>query len=138
MIWWRILWPFDLNFDVIVEFEVLDGLSIEFKRIWTNKSEPCEGVVPHWNSMPPPELTADTPILDVVHPVHVHFLPVLGTKLNLVALDSLDRALRLRMTQEPLLGQHRFNRDAFALAVSDAVFVRLGLEQQTVFFQFLH
>ena len=50
--------------------------------------------IPCRNAMPPPELAADAPGLDVAHPLVIRLRPVLGHELRLAALDGGNRRLR--------------------------------------------
>jgi len=79
--------------------------------------------------MPPPELTADAPVLDVFHPVEVGLLPALGTEGDLVLGHGIGRFRYAGITQEPLHGNARFDRDIGAFGVTDGVLVFLDLHE---------
>ena len=74
--------------------------------------------------MAPPELARDAPVLDVVHPLVVGVDPLLGEELDLAGFDDADRfagdrfavAPRLGHRDEPLVGEHRLDDLASALA----------------------
>ena len=67
-------------------------------------------VVPGWNTMPPPELPTDTPVLDVVHPVEVSLRPVFRDETNRTTFDSLNGWLGERLNfHVPLISQVRFD-----------------------------
>ena len=60
--------------------------------------------------MAPPELPADAPVLDVVHPFVVSLRPVFGHETNRATLDSFDSRFRKRLNfHVPLIGQIRFD-----------------------------
>src|SRR3972149_9304377 len=65
---------------------------------------------PHWNAMPPPQLAADAPVLDVlpIHPVEVHFLETLWNDLDLSVLHCHIRFFGQRLNLHvPLCRDHR-------------------------------
>ena len=87
--------------------------------------------IPHRNAMPPPELAADAPVLDVLQPVVVNLRPALGMKTaSRRSATHRARFLHARILQEPLLAQARLDRHIGALAEADVVLVRLFLRQQ--------
>ena len=74
------------------------------------------------NAMPPPELTGNAPILDVLHPVEVDLRPAVRDELHLAGLDRGDRGLGERLhLDEPLLGETRLDDLVAAVAVPDLV-----------------
>ena len=91
--------------------------------------------------MAPPELAADAPVLDVVHPLLVGVDPVLGHKAHLARLHSINRFLRdalagrvlgadLVHRHKPLVGQHRLDHLAGAGAARHHQLVFLDLHHQ--------
>ena len=103
-------------------------------------------VVPSGYLVAPPELAADAPIGDVVHPLVVGVDPVLGHKLHLARLHRVNRFLRdafaggvlradLVHGDKPLVGQHGFHHLAGAGTNGQHHFVRLDLQHQTHGFQ---
>ena len=103
-------------------------------------------VVPSGNLVAPPELAADTPIGDVVHPLVVGVDPVLWHKLHFARLHRINGFLRnafacgvLRADvvhgHKPLVGQHGFHHLAGASANRQHHFVRFDLQHQTHGFQ---
>ena len=63
------------------------------------------------NSVAPPELSGNTPVLDVVCPVEICFFHTFGNKLNLAFLYSLNCGLdKLIHLNEPLLFYEGFYR----------------------------
>src|SRR5207244_439924 len=51
-----------------------------------------DSLVPHRHAMPPPELPADAPVFDVVHPVQVGLGPALRMKSDPAFLHRFDRS----------------------------------------------
>src|SRR4051794_27102694 len=81
--------------------------------------------IPRRDPMSPPDLPADAPVPDVLQPLRVHSFPM-GRKETdqMIAHDS-ERLFCLRITQEPLFADSRFNRDFASIAKPNVVFVRL-------------
>src|SRR5690554_7558236 len=50
-------------------------------------------VIPGWNTMAPPQLAADAPVLNVTHPTEIHVLVLLGYKLNKAVFYGSNRRL---------------------------------------------
>ena len=94
--------------------------------------------VPGRDLVAPPELAADAPVLDVVHPVVVGVDPLLGHEAHLAAGHRVDRlggdalavATRLGHGDEPLLREHRLDDLAGAFAARHDQAVLLRLDQQ--------
>ena len=81
--------------------------------------------------MPPPELAADAPVLDVVHPVEIRLRPVLRYELDLASLDGLDCGLRQRVDLHvPLIGQVGLDNRVRAIAARDLDRIVLDLLEQ--------
>ena len=56
------------------------------------------------NPVPPPELTGNTPVLNVFHPVEIDFRPALGDELHFAGLDRFNGGFGERLhLHEPLL-----------------------------------
>ena len=96
--------------------------------------------------MAPPQLAADAPVLDVIHPLVVGIDPVLGVEGHGAALNRIDRLGRDALTRgvvvgdaghghEPLVGQHGLDHLACSGANREHEFVRLDLDQKTLCFQ---
>ena len=78
--------------------------------------------------MPPPELPADAPRLDVLHPVEEGLLPRLRHDLDPARSHRLDRGLGQRRGVDiPLVGQPRLDHHARAVAVWRLDRPRLGV-----------
>ena len=92
--------------------------------------------------MAPPELAADAPVLNVLEPVVVDLFPALREETDQAtstlcfgASDGIASLNGLRIFQEPLLAQTRFDGDIGALAEADIVLVRLFIGEEPEFFQ---
>ncbi len=81
--------------------------------------------------MAPPELARDAPRLYVAHPLVVRFRPILRHELGAAIFYRRDRRLRqLTRINVPLIGQHRLDHDAGAVAERLLDFLILDLKQQ--------
>ena len=88
-------------------------------------------VVPCRDAVTPPQLTGDTPVLNVAHPGEVHVFVLLRHELNVAVLDRFNRRFSQHVgTYVPLIGEHRFDNDAAAVAVWYGQIVRFNLVQQ--------
>ena len=105
-------------------------------------------VIPSGYLVAPPELAADAPIGDVVHPLVVGVDPVLRHKLHFARLHRVDGFLRNAFTggvlradlvhgDKPLVGQHGLHHLAGAGANRQHHFVRLDLQHQPQVLQIL-
>ena len=67
--------------------------------------------------MTPPQLTADTPVLNITHPRHIHIGVLLWHKFNVAILHRLDSRLgKWGDFDIPLVGQKWLNHHARAVA----------------------
>ena len=74
-------------------------------------------IVPGRDAVPPPELPADAPILDIVHPVEIGLGPVSRDEADFSGFDGLDGRFRQRRDIDvPLVGQVGFDDRAAAIA----------------------
>ena len=79
------------------------------------------GVVPGRNAVAPPELAGNTPVLDIAHPGEVHILVLFGHELDTPVLHSFNGRLGQSLgVSEPLVGQHRLDDQAGAVATGYA------------------
>src|SRR5207237_6195874 len=85
--------------------------------------------------MTPPHLPADAPVLNVLQPLRVDLLPVHRVKPNQVFANNVERFLRLRIPQKPLLADPWLDWDFAAIAEADVVLIRLGFCQQPTLLQ---
>ena len=76
--------------------------------------------------MTPPNLPADTPILNVLEPLSIDLLPMRWKEADQMLADDAERFLGFRITQKPLLAQTRLDRNAGALAEPDCTLARFG------------
>src|SRR5438270_11235878 len=74
--------------------------------------------VPDGDTMPPPELTRDTPVVDVLEPVQVDFVEASRHDLQQIVLDGSDSGSgEWHHLDEPPLGNDRLTHGVTALAV---------------------
>ena len=103
-------------------FSVRDDTMEVFSRKRSN-ADRVSGIalfepIPSRNPVSPPELAADTPRLDVLHPVEERLFPRLGDDLDRARAHRLDRRLReLFGIDVPLVGQPGLDHHAAAVAV---------------------
>ena len=89
--------------------------------------------VEHGNAVAPPQLTADAPVLKVLHPGGVGLRPARGVEGDLAGVDGVERRpLELVDGHKPLLRQPRLKRGVAAVAVHDGVVVLLDVIEQVV------
>src|ERR1700732_1458 len=93
-------------------------------------------MVPDRYSVAPPELAADTPILDVIHPMLKGLNPPFRPKPDLTGRNCLQSFRDTWVPQEPLLTEPRLDRYTSLLAVPNVVLVLLFPDQQSQFAQF--
>src|SRR6185312_2243309 len=75
------------------------------------------GVIPGGDPVAPPELAADTPVLDVAHPLVIGLCPVLRNETGAPALDRLEgRRGERGNLHVPLVGEVRLEHRARAVA----------------------
>ncbi|CCK17247.1 hypothetical protein BN136_3257 [Cronobacter universalis NCTC 9529] len=97
------------------------------------------GIVPGRDTVAPPELTGDTPVLNIAHPGEVHVFVLLRHKLNIAVFYRFHRRFRQHVgTHVPLVGQHRFDNHAAAVAVRHGQIVRFDLFEQAEFIHGRH
>ena len=86
--------------------------------------------------MSPPELAADAPVADVLHPVEIDLGEALGDDLDAAVFDRFDGRFGQGLHfDEPLLAGERLDDGLAALAVTDGVGIGFDLVQQPFFFQ---
>ena len=89
--------------------------------------------VEHGDAVAPPQLAADAPILEVLHPGGVGLRPARGVEGDLAGVDGVERRpLELVDGDEPLLGQPRLQRGVATVAVHDGVVVLLDMVEQVM------
>ena len=78
--------------------------------------------------MAPPQLAADAPVLEVLHPGGVGLRPARGVEGDLAGVDGVERRpLELVDGDEPLLRKPRLKRGITTVAVHDGVVVLLDV-----------
>src|SRR5690606_32802652 len=92
-------------------------------------------VIPGGDAVAPPQLAADAPVLDVLHPVAVGVDPVARHEPDLAGFVAAGGQLQsapaeLVHAHEPLVGQVRLDHLSGAVAARDLQLVRLVLDQQ--------
>ena len=93
-------------------------------------------VVPGRNAMSPPELAADAPILDLVHPFVIHRAPIVGHEADAAVLDGADGRFRQRLdVDEPLIGEQGLEDGVAAIAARHGQLVLLDTLDQPQRFQ---
>src|SRR5579883_331522 len=95
--------------------------------------------VPDRDAVPPPELTRDGPIANVLHPVEVDAGKALQNKANASIPHRLDRRFGQRLDlHEPLLGDHGLDNIVAPTAVADTVNVVLDADEQSLLLELLN
>src|SRR3989442_15295399 len=91
------------------------------------------GAVPGRDAMTPPKLARDAPVADVVHPMVISLIPILGHELDPAVLHRGLRFFRQRLhAHEPLRGDERLDDGLAALARSDGELMRLDLHEEAL------
>ncbi|MBT9163230.1 MAG: hypothetical protein DDT24_00134 [Chloroflexi bacterium] len=104
--------------------------------VHSHRRLPAILAVPDGEAMSPPELPADAPVADVLHPVEVYHGETLGDDLNAPVNHRFDRwSSQRRHLDKPLPGGQRLNHSSAALAMTYRVGVRFDLDQQPLFLQ---
>ena len=98
--------------------------------------------------MTPPQLTGNTPVLNIVQPLVIGICPVFRYEFDFAVIHFFQRDFRNRFAREesafrcrfahchkPLVGQHRFNHDACTVAARHHQFVRFDFCQQALCIQ---
>ena len=97
------------------------------------------GVIPRRNAVSPPQLTGNTPVLNVTHPTEVHVLVLFWYELNFARFYGFHRNFRQRRSAHvPLIGQHWLDHHAATVAIRHGQIVRFDLFEQAGFFKRRH
>mmetsp|Transcript_23288 Transcript_23288/g.55014 ORF Transcript_23288/g.55014 Transcript_23288/m.55014 type:complete len:249 (-) Transcript_23288:1286-2032(-) len=89
--------------------------------------------VPDRNTVPPPQLTRDAPIMDIGEPIVPSLGESLGYNLDVTILDSLERlGAHAFCLDEPLATDKRFNYFSTALRTRNSLSVRVDLDNKTI------
>ena len=89
--------------------------------------------VEHGDAVAPPQLAADAPILEVLHPGGVGLRPARGVEGDLAGVDGVERRpLELIDGDEPLLGQPRLQRGVATVAMHNGVIEFFDVIEQVV------
>jgi hypothetical protein len=85
-------------------------------RVFARHGHVTIGAIPDRDAMSPPQLTADTPILDVLKPVEVGLLEAFRHDLDASVFHRVETGIGKRLDlHEPLLGDHRLDNFTAAL-----------------------
>ena len=88
------------------------------------------------NLMTPPQLTGDTPVMNVLHPAHIGLAEAIRNELDLAVLHDAHCVLsQRRHLDKPLCRGNRLYRRTAAVAGADIVGVVFNLDQTTLCFQ---
>ena len=88
-------------------------------------------IIPSRNLVPPPQLAAHAPWLDIVHPVEIGLVPIGRDEFGRARPHRLNRGLGQRGSIDiPLVGQQRFDHHAGAVAIGDHVYMVFNLVEQ--------
>ena len=86
--------------------------------------------------MPPPDLTADAPVLNILHPVEIGLRPAFGIEFDFAFPNRRNRRFcQLFHVAEPLTADQRFNRHIAAFGKSHRVTDRFNFGQQAELIQ---
>src|SRR6266571_1284333 len=87
--------------------------------------------VPYRDTMPPPELTRDAPVMNIFQPVQVDFVEALRHNLHQAVLHrAYCRRRERHHLDEPLLRDERLKHSITALAMTDRHDIILGLDDE--------
>ena len=88
-------------------------------------------VIPCRDTVTPPQLTRDTPVLNIAHPGEVHVFVLLRYELNVAVLNRFNCRFRQDIgTHVPLVGQHWFDDHAATVAVRNGQVMWFNFFQQ--------
>ena len=91
------------------------------------------------DAVAPPDLAADAPVADVLHPVEEDALPALGLDDDLALAHGLDGGLGEGLhADEPLLGETAVHHRVATVAVAHLILVGLHLDEEAALLQVGH
>ena len=89
--------------------------------------------VEHGDAVAPPQLAANAPVLEILHPGGIGLCPARGVEGDLAGVDGVERRpFELVDGHEPLLGQPRLQGGVATVAVHDGVIVLVDVVEQVV------
>jgi hypothetical protein len=89
--------------------------------------------------MTPPNLTTNTPIADILHPIKVNTLPTLRLNGDFTLTHCFNCRLRKRLhLHKPLLGETAIYNSVATVTVADLILVGFHLNEVTTLFQVCH
>ncbi len=123
--------------DVLILPDLLRAAPGASRRILAGHGHPAALVaVPCGNPVPPPELAADAPVADVLHPLEVDLLPPPRHEPDPPVTHRLEGRFGQRFhPQEPLGGEIGLDGHLGPLAIADRVNVLLDLLDQSQFLE---
>src|SRR5690606_2708826 len=102
---------------------------------WVDLSHDHVGALvtsPRWNSVTPPQLARNTPVLNDVHPVQIRLCPGLRDKCQAPVLNNMSRGHGdLRDFNKPLLRQKGLNHCSASGAKSHFILVGFDFQKST-------
>ena len=88
-------------------------------------------VIPRGNTVSPPKLTADTPVLNIAHPSEIGVFPIFRNELNIAVLDCFNSRVCERLyCHIPLVCEVGLDNYAAAIAARHLQFVRFDFLKQ--------
>ena len=88
------------------------------------------------NTVTPPQLTGNAPVVNIFHPTQVGVCKTTGNKLDAAVMNNVHSGLCQRShLNEPLCRGHRLDGGAAAIAGANVVLVVLGLDEVAALFQ---
>lgn len=102
-------------------------------RVWTVNEVTIDAAdVVHGDTMAPPQLPTDTPIVDVLQPIEPHFIETFGDNVQFFVANGVNslRSHRVHL-DEPLRRDERFNDFSSALTTWYTLHMFLGLDDQS-------
>src|SRR5689334_4377274 len=95
--------------------------------------------MPGRDAVPPPELSRDTPVADVFHPVEIRLVPIFGNELDRTRIYCMHALLRQRLRlYEPLRGDERLDDIAAAVTLGNRQHMGLDLFHKAQLFKIGH
>src|ERR1043166_4369457 len=92
--------------------------------------------MPRWNTVSPPELAGDAPVMNVAHPLEICLGVVFRRERDLTFFYRLNRAIGQRLDlDEPLCGKPGFHNGLPAVTLANSPRVFLDAREQAKLFQ---
>src|ERR1051326_6739499 len=92
--------------------------------------------MPRWNTVSPPELAGDAPVMNVAHPLEICLGVVFRRERDLTFFYHLNRAIGQWLNfDEPLRGEPWFHNSLAPVTLADSQRMVLDARKQTKLFQ---